>query len=99
MANRGAKNLILLSRSALHREDAQQLITELQRKGVRVETPACDIADEEALALVLASCSQKLPPIKGCIQSTLALNVSSHSDPGHTVMNHLRIQLSNSKHL
>ncbi|KAL9012268.1 MAG: hypothetical protein Q9173_002960 [Seirophora scorigena] len=80
MANRGAKNLILLSRSALHREDAQQLITELQRKGVRVETPACDIADEEALALVLASCSQKLPPIKGCIQSTLALNDKSFQD-------------------
>ncbi|KAL8961754.1 MAG: hypothetical protein Q9193_001734 [Seirophora villosa] len=80
MANRGAKNLILLSRSALHKEDAQQLITELQRKGVRVETPACDIADEEALALVLASCSQKLPPIKGCIQSTMALNDQPFQD-------------------
>ncbi|KAL9020486.1 MAG: hypothetical protein Q9185_002259 [Variospora sp. 1 TL-2023] len=74
MANRGARNLILLSRYAHHSEDAQQLISELERKGVRVETPPCDIADGKALAFVLASCSQRLPPIKGCVQSSLALN-------------------------
>ncbi|KAL8652640.1 MAG: hypothetical protein Q9210_002566 [Variospora velana] len=74
MANRGARNLILLSRYAHYSEDAQQLICELERKGVRVETPPCDIADGKALPFVLASCSQRLPPIKGCVQSSLALN-------------------------
>ena len=79
MASRGARNLILLSRSIQHSEAVTHLIYSLQQKGVRVETPSCDIAEESVLADLLLKFSRTMPPIKGCIQSSLALKVSISS--------------------
>ena len=78
MASRKARYFILLSRSAKHDDLAKDLIDELRREGVTVMTPICDIADKAILKSVLRQYGQTMPPIKGCIQSTLALHVRSH---------------------
>lgn len=78
MADRGAKNLVLLSRSGPTSEEASQCISSLQAQGVRVETPLCDISDFKSLESVLKSLDKKMPPIKGCIQSAMVLRVSLH---------------------
>ena len=75
MADHGARNLILLSRSEANGHEAQKLLQELRSQDVTVLTPRCDISDEAVLSRVLEECSQVLPPIKGCIQSTLVLKV------------------------
>ncbi|KAF2706215.1 ketoacyl-synt-domain-containing protein [Pleomassaria siparia CBS 279.74] len=73
MAGKGAKNLILLSRSGAASDAAQSLVRELRDMGVQVEAPACDVSSLESLRSVLEYCAQKMPPIVGCIQGTMVL--------------------------
>jgi NAD(P)-dependent dehydrogenase (short-subunit alcohol dehydrogenase family) len=75
MASRGAKNLILLSRSGPHSVAAKLLLEDLQAQGIRVEAPACDITSKDSLSAVLAQCTRTLPTIKGCIQGAMVLKV------------------------
>lgn len=70
MVSRGARNLILLSRSGPSTPAGHQMISEMAAQGVRVETPSCDAADPLALSATLARYSQVMPPIKGCIQAS-----------------------------
>ena len=76
MASRGAKNLLLLGRSGARSEAAQTLLDELRTQGVQMEAPPCDITDAKALSTVLESVSKTMPPIKGCIQGAMVLQVS-----------------------
>lgn len=75
MIARGARYLILLSRSGAKDTAAQQLLDEASRIGVRLETPLCDIADKFALRTALSQCANKMPPIKGCIQASMVMRV------------------------
>ena len=75
MAARGARYLILLSRSGLHSDSAKVLVEELEGHGLHVETPACDVTSAESLAMTLNECKGRMPPIKGCIQGTMVLKV------------------------
>ncbi|KAL8791806.1 MAG: hypothetical protein Q9195_005615 [Heterodermia aff. obscurata] len=84
MVSHGARNLILLSRSARHTESARHMISELQQKGVKIQTPPCDIANEQRLKQVLEECGQTFPPIKGCIQSSLVLSDKPFLDMTHS---------------
>ena len=77
MATRNAKHLILLSRSGPRGEAAISLLQELETKGVEVVAPSCDVSDERALVATLQQFSKRLPPIKGCIQGSMVLKVSS----------------------
>ena len=65
MASRGAKNLILLSRSGPPSAAAKLLLDDLGISGVQVEAPACDITSYDSLSTVLAHSAKRLPPIKG----------------------------------
>ena len=75
MVSRGARYLILLSRSRPKSDAAKALLSELQSQGVHVEAPACDISQADALGLVLEQCTKTMPPIKGCVQGTMVLRV------------------------
>ena len=77
MVDRGAKNLILLSRAGPRTEPAIALLEELKHKDVNVVVPACDVSNVQALASVLRECQISKPPIKGCIQGSMALKVSN----------------------
>ena len=74
LASRGAKHLILLSRSGPDGNDkAKQLIEYLEGMEVQVACPVCDVTDLTSLQKVLEECSQQMPPIKGCIQASMVL--------------------------
>ena len=75
MANRGAKNLILLSRSGATRDSAKELVEDLEAANVKVATPPCDVSDVESLTQVIHDCLTNMPPIKGCIQGSMVLKV------------------------
>ena len=83
MAQRGAKNLILLSRSGVSNDEARELVDSLLRQGVRVEVPRCDIADFASLKHALDCLQCQMPPIKGCIQSAMVLRVSPPQSPSY----------------
>ncbi|KAI1475846.1 KR domain-containing protein [Daldinia eschscholtzii] len=71
--HRGAKYLILLSRSGPISEAAKNLIKELTKRGVTVATPRCDVSDAESLKGAINDATKTMPPIKGCIQASMVL--------------------------
>ncbi|PWY91350.1 polyketide synthase [Aspergillus sclerotioniger CBS 115572] len=77
LVERGARNLLLLSRSGQASPHARSLVEELHARGARVITPACDITNRELLKTVLSVCSQLMPPIKGCVQATMVVSAQN----------------------
>ena len=75
MMSRGAKHLMILSRSGSQGQAASTLIQELKTKGINVLAVPCDISDESTLVSVLSNYTNGLPPIKGCIQACMVLRV------------------------
>ncbi|KAI1828360.1 putative polyketide synthase [Xylaria intraflava] len=73
LMKRGAQNIILLSRSGPQTQEAFDLLEELRKTQIRVETPRCDITNARALKEVIACCAKTMPPIKGCIQATMIM--------------------------
>ncbi|KAL7823910.1 polyketide synthase [Trichoderma gracile] len=73
MADRGAKNLILPSRSGASSKAARQTVEELTARGVKVVAPKCDVSSEKELADLVDECARTMPPIKGCFNAAMVL--------------------------
>ncbi|KAH8817121.1 putative polyketide synthase [Xylogone sp. PMI_703] len=73
MVENGAKHLIFISRSGAQKLEAKQTLEILKESGSQTAVHACDISDANALKMVLDSCSQIMPPIRGVIQSAMVL--------------------------
>ncbi|KAL4936894.1 KR domain-containing protein [Aspergillus oleicola] len=73
MVSRGARYLILLSRTTKTDESCIQFLEELKLKGVTVAAPACNICDYGALKTVLDGLRTIMPPVKGCVQAAMEL--------------------------
>ncbi|TGO44377.1 hypothetical protein BCON_0532g00010 [Botryotinia convoluta] len=73
MADKGARYLILLSRSGPATDAATSLLIKLRDMGVSVEAPKCVITSSDQLRKAISQCSKSSPPIKGCIQATMVL--------------------------
>ncbi|ORB44013.1 type I polyketide synthase [Mycobacterium paraseoulense] len=61
VARHGARNLVLVSRRGLDAPGAAELVTELGAAGAQVQVVACDAADREALAKVIADIPVQRP--------------------------------------
>ena len=76
MVERGAKHLLLLSRSGPKTAADNAFISGLEAKGVHTRALSCDITDLTKLSKALDDYSIDMPPIKGCIQAAMVLQVS-----------------------
>jgi len=76
LVERGAKHLILISRSAASRPSSQVFLEELRQAGCNVVARNCDISHEEGLARVRKECLRDMPPVRGVIQAAMFLMVS-----------------------
>ncbi|KAL6230719.1 hypothetical protein BDW75DRAFT_59054 [Aspergillus navahoensis] len=76
LAAHGARNLIILSRSAATNPAAIELMAELQPIGCNVKLISCDATIEPNLAAALETCSKDLPPIRGVIQTAMVVRDS-----------------------
>jgi len=74
LADHGAKNIIVLSRSGITRPDAKEVYSALGVRGVTVADIHCDITDAAAVEAAVKECEQKMPPIKGVIKGAMVLN-------------------------
>jgi len=74
LADRGARHLILVGRSGAASDEAKAGVAELEAQGVEVVATACDITDREALAELLASCRQQLPPLRGVVHAATVID-------------------------
>lgn len=79
MARKGAKYLLVLSRSGATSVAAAATVNELTEMGVKVMALKCDISVQESLSRALDNCKQCMPPIRGCVNATIALKVSAGS--------------------
>ncbi|MCB5363039.1 SDR family NAD(P)-dependent oxidoreductase [Pusillimonas sp. CC-YST705] len=73
LAEKGARNLILISRSGPNTDAAKQAIAELEARGVRVHAAACDVTDRAALAKLLQDTTATLPPLKGIVHAAVVI--------------------------
>ncbi|KAI2613433.1 putative FSP1 [Hypoxylon sp. NC1633] len=74
LADHGAKNIIILSRSAGRSEQAAALVEELGELGCRVKAVSCDVSSESGVADALRRCREDgLPPVRGVIQGAMVL--------------------------
>ncbi|WP_068187165.1 type I polyketide synthase [Mycobacterium sp. UM_CSW] len=69
----GARNLVLMSRRGLDAPGAAELMTELSAAGAQVQVVACDAADREAVAKVLADIPVQRP-LSGVIHAAGVLD-------------------------
>jgi NADPH:quinone reductase-like Zn-dependent oxidoreductase/NAD(P)-dependent dehydrogenase (short-subunit alcohol dehydrogenase family) len=69
----GARSLVFLSRSGAESSHAKDLVKEMENKDVEVAVFACDVADGDALAAILATCRKTMPPIRGVIQAATVI--------------------------
>ncbi|TFB04979.1 Asperfuranone polyketide synthase [Trichoderma ghanense] len=78
MVSRGAKNLVLLSRSAGQSPKMAVLAEELREAGCHRVLPfSCDVSSEDDLARAMDTCAQKgLPPIRGVVHAAFVLHDS-----------------------
>lgn len=105
MVTRGAKHLLVPSRSGAASSAASELVRELSDQKVVISTPKCDVSSKESLASMLEESSATLPPIKGCLVATMVLNVSnrtnlhlSHLAPAMKLIAYLSLGLHIRKH-
>lgn len=81
LVDHGAKNLILLSRSAgtldlekNNNTDGALFVRELRESGCRVKPVSCDVSLASELAKALRACEDEgLPPVRGVIQGAMLL--------------------------
>lgn len=76
LVSRGARNILILSRSGGKDAESQGYLGQLRAGGVKTQVYACDITDERKLRDALADAACHMPPIRGCIQSAMVLQVS-----------------------
>lgn len=70
LVDHGARNLIILSRSA----KVDPFVTSLQHRGCVVRLHPCDVSDKSQLDAVLQRCEEEnMPPIRGVIQAAMVL--------------------------
>jgi NAD(P)-dependent dehydrogenase (short-subunit alcohol dehydrogenase family) len=74
MAQKGAKHIVLASRSSTVSDKVQSLIQDLAVEGTTVLVQQCDVSKQEDVSRVVSECS---PPFRGVIHSAMVLNVSS----------------------
>ncbi|GAW26208.1 putative polyketide synthase [Rosellinia necatrix] len=74
MVDRGARHLIILSRSGPVSKAAVELVSSLSERGVILFTPTCDASSISSLGEALEECkSRAMPPIRGCINAAMVL--------------------------
>ncbi|TDV37311.1 acyl transferase domain-containing protein [Paraburkholderia caballeronis] len=74
LADKGARHLILISRSGPATEEAQQAVAALQARGVEVHAVACDVTNRDALASLLAYAGEKMPPLRGIVHAAMVID-------------------------
>ncbi|KAK4498331.1 hypothetical protein PRZ48_010989 [Zasmidium cellare] len=73
MVHRGAKHIVLLSRSGQMTDELRQLSSESLAENTSIHVVACDVGDAAQVNQVLAELRSTLPPIKGVIHAAMVL--------------------------
>jgi acyl transferase domain-containing protein/NADPH:quinone reductase-like Zn-dependent oxidoreductase/acyl carrier protein len=73
MVERGARHLALLGRRGIHSDASRKAVEDLRQRGAHVVVHRADVAQEHALAAVLAQLARGGPPLRGVLQAAMVL--------------------------
>ncbi len=74
LVKKGARHLILISRSGAERAEAGALLDRIAGTGVEVHVAKADVSDEADLRRVLEGTAKTMPPLRGVIHSAMVLD-------------------------
>jgi NAD(P)-dependent dehydrogenase (short-subunit alcohol dehydrogenase family) len=80
MISRGARNIVLLSRSGELRGKAREQIDRLNSDGANIVVRSCDVADRTSVGQLISSGLSNLPPVRGVVHGAMVLHVSGVED-------------------
>lgn len=76
MPQKGARHIVLVSRSGAATEMAQNTIRDLEGQGVTVDVARCDISSQQSVEENLSALLAELPPVRGVVYGAMVLRVS-----------------------
>ncbi|SPE21094.1 Polyketide synthase (fragment) [Burkholderiales bacterium] len=76
LVERGARHLVLISRSGPTSEEVRTAVAALERQGVSVLARACDVTDRAALGALLEEVAATLPPLRGVVHAAAVIDDS-----------------------
>ncbi|WP_262965783.1 type I polyketide synthase [Methylobacter psychrophilus] len=74
LVSKGARNLVLISRSGPSSDEAKIAIDLFEKQGVKVYATSCDITDKKAISVLFTEIANSLPPIKGIVHAATVIN-------------------------
>jgi NADPH:quinone reductase-like Zn-dependent oxidoreductase/acyl carrier protein len=74
LVEKGARHLLLISRSGPSSEEAHSALNQMRKQGVTVLAASCDVTDKKALATLLAERAGAMPPLKGIVHAATVIN-------------------------
>jgi len=100
LADKGARHLILVSRSGARSDAARAAVAALQAQGVHVHAAACDVADCAALAALLQASAATMPPLKGIVHAAAVIQdaLATNATPAQIAQN-LAAKVLGARHL
>jgi NAD(P)-dependent dehydrogenase (short-subunit alcohol dehydrogenase family) len=79
MFSKGAKTIVLLSRSGELQGKAKEQIDALNDNGANILVRSCDVADRSSVDRLISDGLIDLPPVRGIIHGAMVLHVSLDS--------------------
>ncbi|MET0357569.1 MAG: SDR family NAD(P)-dependent oxidoreductase [Cellvibrio sp.] len=74
LVEKGALNIVLISRSGLNNAEAIKTVSELQQNGINVKVCALDVTNIDRVKEEFAQIKNSMPPVKGIIHSAMVLD-------------------------
>ncbi|OBT83082.1 hypothetical protein VE02_08865 [Pseudogymnoascus sp. 03VT05] len=78
MTEKGAQNLLIISRHATSHKYAAQLKVTAKDTGCNLQIRDCDASDELSLVELLAEASRSMPPVRGVVNGAMVLDVGHY---------------------
>lgn len=76
MVGKGARNLVLLSRTGSATGKVKELIDELTQLGANVVVRSCDVVDTSSVENIVTKELVNMPPVRGVVHGAMVLRVS-----------------------
>ncbi|MFT2018188.1 type I polyketide synthase [Streptomyces sp. 796.1] len=80
LADRGAEHLVLTSRTGRAALGAPELEAELRARGAKVTIAACDVADRDALAALVAGLAAAGTPVRAVVHTAAHIELGALAD-------------------
>ncbi|MCL4114250.1 UNVERIFIED_CONTAM: hypothetical protein GTU68_038127 [Idotea baltica] len=74
LVEKGAKSLVLISRSASVDESAKATINALKAEGIQIYIRACDITNKPATKKLISEIQRDISPLKGLVHAAMVLD-------------------------